>query len=285
MINFSCADFTFPTLPHDKALQLISMMGFKYVDIGLFKDRSHVQPADQLGNPEKTGIALNRLASDNGLKIDDIFLQSSLDSVEVSINHPDEKVRKKERDQYLRLIDYTLAADCNHLTCLPGSSFDENSRALSIEEMNWRIEYAKKYGVIYSVEPHIGSVMADPAVCLSMTEEAKGLTLALDYSHFWSQGYTMEQINPLVKHATIVHARGSALGKAQTPFELSTVDFGEMCEEMKRTNYDGCICMEYCYLGWEGLNRTDNISETMKLRQHLADFLGIDVLRTDYAVG
>lgn len=285
MVNFSCADFTFPTLPHEKAFQVISLMGFKYVDLGLFKDRSHVQPADQLDLPEKRGAAVKQLAADQGLIIDDVFLQSSLDAAEFAINHPDEKIRKDERDKFQRLVDYALAAGSHHLTCLPGCEFNEDSRKLSIEELSWRADYAAQHDVVYSIEPHIGSIMGDPAVCRAMTEEVKGLTLALDYSHFWSQGYSMEQINALVKYASTIHARGSAVGKAQTPFELSTVDFGQMCEEIKRVGYNGCICMEYCYLGWEGLNRTDNISETMKLRQHLADFLGIDVLRTDYTCG
>ena len=40
--KLACADFTFPLLPHAKALDLIAMLGIKGVDIGLFEDRSHL---------------------------------------------------------------------------------------------------------------------------------------------------------------------------------------------------------------------------------------------------
>ncbi len=61
MIEFSCSDFSFPLLSHEKALELISLMDFKQVDIGLFKDISHIQPKGQLDFPAKKGEALRKL--------------------------------------------------------------------------------------------------------------------------------------------------------------------------------------------------------------------------------
>ncbi len=37
----ACADFAFPLLSHEQSLDLISMLGFEGVDIGLFEGRSH----------------------------------------------------------------------------------------------------------------------------------------------------------------------------------------------------------------------------------------------------
>ncbi len=44
-LKLACADFTFPLLPHDKSLDLIAMLGFEGVDIGLFEGRSHLWPS------------------------------------------------------------------------------------------------------------------------------------------------------------------------------------------------------------------------------------------------
>lgn len=41
-LQLSCADFTFPLLQHDKVLDLIALLEFKGVDIGLFSGRSHL---------------------------------------------------------------------------------------------------------------------------------------------------------------------------------------------------------------------------------------------------
>ena len=86
MIRYSCADFAFPHLTHENSLKLIKMMGIDAVDIGLFQDRSHIQPSDQLDKPEEKGLLLKQKCADLGLAISDIFMQTSLDFGEVAIS-------------------------------------------------------------------------------------------------------------------------------------------------------------------------------------------------------
>ena len=143
MLRFSCAYFTFPVLAHDKVLVLLALLDFKLVDIGLFTDRSHLQPADQLDKPEKRGAALLQKAKFNGLEISDVFLQSALDFRKCAINHSSPKVRASEWERFKRLLDYTAAANCRRITGLSGVNFDENSDAICIEEMAWRCELSK----------------------------------------------------------------------------------------------------------------------------------------------
>lgn len=286
MIEFSCADFTFPTLPHAKVFKLISLLEFKWVDIGIFKDRSHLQPTDQFRNPEISGALLKKTAADNELAISGVFLQSSLDFTEFAINHPEATIRKQERDQFLRAMEYTIAAGSNHFTGMPGVDFGtKEGFDRCVEELTWRVEKAKNYSVVYAVEPHIGSIMGTPEKALALLAEVKGLTLALDHSHYVFQGISMEKIQPLTKYASLVHARGARKGEAQTSFERNETDFAQVVKDLREVKYDGRICMEYCYLHWENLNRTDNISETIKLRQYIAGLLGIEVLTTDYSCG
>jgi sugar phosphate isomerase/epimerase len=64
------AEFTFPLLPHDQALDLISMLGFEGVDIGLFEGRSHLQPSAQFRSLRKNARALGRKLEDRGLNPD-----------------------------------------------------------------------------------------------------------------------------------------------------------------------------------------------------------------------
>ena len=62
-LKLACADFTFPILPHEQVLALISMLGLKGVDIGLFEDRSHLQPSTEFENVQRSGRALGTAAS------------------------------------------------------------------------------------------------------------------------------------------------------------------------------------------------------------------------------
>ena len=72
-LKLSCADFTFPLLPHEGALELISLLEFDGVDIGLFEGRSHLWPSRVFQNPAKSGAQLARKLRDLGLRCADVF--------------------------------------------------------------------------------------------------------------------------------------------------------------------------------------------------------------------
>ena len=273
MIRFSCADFTFPILAHDKVLALLALMDFKLVDIGLFTDRSHLQPPDQLDEPEKKGKALQEKAGSHGLEISDVFLQSSLDFRECAINHPDPAVRASEREGFERLVDYTSAAGSSHITGLPGVHFDENSDAICIDEMAWRCWLSKQAGITYAVEPHFGSIMEEPSHAAVLLEAVPGMSITLDHSHYTAQGFDIDLLQPLAKYASHAHARGAARGEMQTSLARNETDFSAVAAHLRGADYSGVICMEYCYIDWENCNRTDNISETLLLRAHISSLL------------
>ena len=65
--KLACADFTFPILPHSQVLQLISMLGLKGVDIGLFEDRSHLQPSSEFANVRRSARRVRKQLEDTGL--------------------------------------------------------------------------------------------------------------------------------------------------------------------------------------------------------------------------
>jgi sugar phosphate isomerase/epimerase len=85
-IKLACSDFTFPLLTHQQALDLIGTLGFKGVDIGLFQDRSHLQPASEFAQLRRNARKLKRQLDDRGLQMADLFLQGGL--VAEPINSP-----------------------------------------------------------------------------------------------------------------------------------------------------------------------------------------------------
>ena len=89
-LKLSCADFTFPLLPHDDVLKLIAMMGFQGVDIGLFEDRSHIYPSHVMPNMAASARDLTSRVQDKGLEIADVYFQASGPGLPaLAINHPD----------------------------------------------------------------------------------------------------------------------------------------------------------------------------------------------------
>src|SRR5580700_7672924 len=107
-LKLACADFTFPLLAHDHVLQLIAMLGFEGVDIGLFEGRSHLWPSRVFADLKGSARELAGKLGDRGLALADVFLQTAPDFVSVAPNHPDAAVRRRARDWFAMTVDFAL---------------------------------------------------------------------------------------------------------------------------------------------------------------------------------
>src|SRR5207302_1602497 len=67
-LKLACADFAFPLLSHDQALDVIAMLDFDGVDIGLFEGRSHLWPSREFKATARAGARLARKLADRGLR-------------------------------------------------------------------------------------------------------------------------------------------------------------------------------------------------------------------------
>ena len=271
--QFSCADFTFPLLPHDKVLALLRLLEIEGVDLGIFVDRSHVQPKDIVGNVPAAVNKMRASLAANGLVASDVFLQTGAEPAVNAANHPNAAVRNANREMFQRVLEFCAGLDCKHLTGLPGVWHAGEDKPAdwqrAVEESRWRSETARAAGVTYAIEPHVGSMLPDPESALHFVRDCAGLTLTLDYGHFIYQGMSNESIHPLVPHASHFHARGGAKGQLQSTMKENVIDFTEILRRLHATCYGGWICLEYVWVDWEGCNRTDNISETLLLRDEL----------------
>lgn len=271
--QYAGADFTFPLLPHDKVIRLVALLDFDGIDIGLFENRSHLQPSGVLHEPEKNGAALGRKTADAGIRVADVFLQCDVDFTPKAINHPDPKVREETRYYFSKMTDYALAAGAGHITCLPGVHYTEESFETSYgraaEELAWRIDEAQKSGLIFGIEPHLGSIADTPAKALHLVKSLEGLTVTLDYTHFTKIGIPDAEVEVLIPYASHFHARGAKKGALQTVISENTIDYARIVREMIKTNYAGFIGIEYIWMDWENCNRNDNVSESIMLRDFM----------------
>ena len=272
-LKLACADFTFPLLPHRDALRLISMLGVEGVDIGLFHGRSHVRPEQVFENVEQAARQLAEQVRPLGLEIADIYLQPGANFAMLAANHPDDAERKRAREAFRRGLDYVAACGANHMTGLPGVRWDgeatKDSMSRCVDELAWRVEQAKAAGVVYAVEPHLGSIIPTPQLAAELVGATPGLTLTLDYGHFTYQGIADAAIETLIPMASHFHARGARPTRLQAPLKENTIDYAAVLRAMERVGYSGWIGLEYVWVDWEHCNEVDNVSETILLRDHL----------------
>jgi hypothetical protein len=85
-LKLACADFAFPLLPHGRVLDLIAMLEFDGVDIGLFEGRSHLRPLREFKSPARSGAQLGRDLRNRGLRCADVFLQMDPSFVRFAVN-------------------------------------------------------------------------------------------------------------------------------------------------------------------------------------------------------
>lgn len=273
MPAFSCCDYTFPLLTRSASLELIRLLEFDSVDIGLFARSSHFSPAELLPNPVESGHGLKAELDRLNLKAADVFLQIGVEPAEAAANDPSAAVRENNRQLFERALDFAATLGCRHLTGLPGVPHTGVSLKADFElaasETAWRVEAAARAGRVYAVEAHTGSICGTPQAALEFVSAVPGLTLTLDYGHFIARGFGNEDVHPLCASASHFHARGAANGQLQATAAENTVDFQGAMEHLRRANYHGYICLEYVWTEWEACNRTDNISETILLRRLL----------------
>lgn len=268
-----CSDYSFPLLPFEPVLDLISAMEFDGVDIGLFAGSSHIDPDHVLNDISTSARQLSALVEARGLVLADIFLTPAQDFETLAPNHPDDRERRKSREVFLRALDFTVQSGALHMSALPGAdfagcAFDENL-ARSADELAWRVEKAEKAGMIFAIEPHIGSIVPTPDKIISLLERTPGLTLSLDWSHLACEGIPDSEIEPLIANASHFHARCARAGSLQAPMKENAIDFKRILEKMAKTRYAGAIAVEYVWIEWKNCNEVDNVSETILLRNLL----------------
>lgn len=272
-MKLSTCDFTFPKLRWEQSVRLGRDLGAEAIDVSLFQDRSHLDPTVVLANPAEWATRVTAELRANGVGISDVFGQAAAAAEENALNAPDESVRRRASEFFNRILDFSEACGAPHLTLLPGVHFTQEGCGASLmrsaEELAWRVDAAKKAGVILGIEPHLGSVSSTPALALRLLRMCPGLSFTLDYCHFACQGIPDGEVEPLVEHASHFHARGACKGKLQAAMKENVVDYPRVLRKMKQTRYTGFIALEYVWIEWMHCNEVDNISETVLLRDLL----------------
>jgi len=272
-LKLAIPDFSFPSLEWEQSLRLVGDLGMEAVDLGLFAGRSHLRPEELLAHPVQAADKVTSTLRAHDLAVADVFGQAGSVPEDKAINHPDAKERDKASEFFWRLLEFTLRCNGQHLTMVTGVHFKqeshEDSLKRAVDELAWRVEAARKVGVVVAVEPAIETITSTPAQAERLVNLTPGLTLTLDYSHFTCQGIPDQEVDPLLRTASHFHARGACKGKLQASMKENTIDFPRILRAMKGVGYNGYVVLEYVWTEWMRCNEVDNLTETIALRNLL----------------
>ena len=279
-MRLSCADNTFRLLqPWESALDVIRLLDLEAVDVCLMGDRSHLRPEHVRADLEGAAARIVEGVARRDLAVSDLFCIPWTDFERYAPNHPDPDERERSRALFTDMLELAVRCGAPGMTMLPGIDWPgqshEDAFARCVEELAFRASRARGEGLRFSIEPHLGSLVQDPAEARRLCEQAADVELTLDYSHFVYQGYPEAQIEPLAAHARHVHVRGAREGRMQVALQTSAIDFERMVDVLTAAGYDGDLGLEYLWIDWEHLNDCDVLSETILLRDRLrAKFAG-----------
>ena len=272
-MKLAACDYTFPKLQWEQTLRIARDLGVEAVDLALFAGRSHLDIQEVFTDLPRAARRITEALGANGLRIADAFGQPGRVFEENAVNHPEPSVRQAATEFFYRLLEFALRCNGGHMSLLPGVHFKtesaEDSLRRCVDELAWRVEAASKVGVTLSVEPHLGSIVPTPQAASRLLDLTPGLTLTLDYGHFTYQGIPDAAVEPLLARTSHFHARGACKGKLQSTMAENTIDFDGVLRAMQKVKYRGFVVLEYVWTEWMDLNRVDNLSETVILRDLL----------------
>ncbi len=271
-MKLACADDTFRLLrPHRAVLELVAALGVEGVDVFLAGKRSIVRPEDVRGDIAGAAAAIRADVAAVGLAVSDVFVIPWPDLETMAPNHPDAAERERSHDLFRDMLELAVRLESPGLTLLPGIEWPEDSGSFdrAVEELGRRAEEARREGLRFSVEPHVGSVVAAPERARQLAETAPGVELTLDYSHFVRQGMPEEAADVLIPFTRHVHVRGASERRVQESIRENTLDFERIVGALDAGGYDGYLTLEYVWLQWEHCHECDNLAESILLRDRL----------------
>lgn len=271
-MKLACADDTFRLLrPHRAVLDLVAALGVKAVDIFLAGNRSIVRPEDVRDDIAGAAARIGADIAAVGLDVSDLFVLPWTDLETMAPNHPDAEERERSRALFSDMLELAVRLEAPGLTILPGIQWPDDAGSFdrAVEELGWRAEQARREGLRFSVEPHVGSVVATPALARSLAEAAPGVEMTLDYSHFVRQGLAEEDADVLIPFTRHVHLRGASPHRVQESIRENTLDFERILGALGAAGYVGYLTLEYVWLQWEHCHECDNLSESILLRDRL----------------
>lgn len=261
-MKLSVTSWSFPACTLDEAWAIAQSLGFRALDLGLFYGPA-LDKARVLADP--AGAALDIEA--RGIRGANLYWLFGAGVADRALTDPG--ARAANLTDFTAVCRFAAAAGIPSIFVLPGVA-DARPKAETIREsatsLRALLPIARDHGLILTVEPHVGGILASPAETLSLLDQAPGVKLALDYAHFACMGFPQSAVDPLANTAGHVHLRQARPGALQAKWGEGTLDFAAMVGTLGAAGYDGWLAVEYVHQSYMNTLFDDVLTETIRMR-------------------
>lgn len=262
MMEFACHAWAFTDRSLEEMLGTVARLGFRNVDLA---SGPHLDFESAASQPGAVAQYIRSLLQFYNLNVTDLYLMLPY------INSPGPEQREEQIDLFKKLLPFASALGTPGITISPGIQHKDGADHALARSIPALLEIVQATGDLrISFEPHVDSAVMSPEQVLLVVEAVPGLSITLDYAHFIVQGYTLDDIRPLLQHTSHIQIRQAVKGRLQTPFEQGRIDFHALMLDLAKEDYHGGISIEYMTaVGWHGMMSVSAPREIVKTRDSL----------------
>ncbi|MHB9034820.1 MAG: sugar phosphate isomerase/epimerase family protein, partial [Anaerolineae bacterium] len=231
-------------LPLEAALAGVHELGFTRVDLLAVEGWAHLMPSDLVRNYDSTVARV-----DTALRTNHLSLASMNIGFTSALHDRSSEAIVSRCNQIRALLRFMLQHHVLVATVQPRERdrtrpFD-SVLADTAESLKEVVDIAEGTGITFALECHSGSVAESLVSALELLHMVPGLKIDYDPSHLVMQEIELEDSEPLLNKAAIIHLRDAAPGKMQVGFGKGTTDFDWLLKRCKNTHFRGDVVVEY----------------------------------------
>jgi sugar phosphate isomerase/epimerase len=235
--------------PTDKAFQTIAALGYRWVDLSCLNWAPHVAVPKLAEDFDREAARVEAALKANGLRAANL----TFDAIET---RPFEQYERDFR-AVVKLAARLKARLINLMA--PGAKANRQDMVVKLRKLQ---AIASEAGVILTLETHCNQVTEKPADALWLCQQAPGLALTLDPSHYYAgpnQGANFDALYPYVQ-GTGFRAGGMSWQTIQMPWGEGPIDFAAVVRQLQAHGYKGFYAVEYI----EGFSQLEAVAEARK---------------------
>lgn len=240
----------FLDLSLEAALERLTDLEFTSVELALFEDADQLKPSRVAADVE-AAIALCR----NTRRLDVIAFDVRISAQGAA--HYEQFTAICRLAKGAKVVTLTVPS-AEH-----GTPFNEE-----VEHLRRLVDIATLHGVRVGIKSQVGRISEDPDTVMVLCENAKGLGLTLDPSHYIYGPHQGRSIDKLIKYVYHVQLRDTNKKALQVRVGQGDIEYGRLISQLQKVKYHRALTVNIAEQ-----DGVDHVGELRKLRLLLESLL------------
>ena len=240
----------FADQPLSEVLDRFVDLEFAHVEIDIHESGKHLRPSEVAKDPEKV-INICR----NTYRLNVVSYSIQIDA--------QQEEHYRQFEACCRLAKATKVVSVTVPSAELGTPFNEE-----VEHLRRLVSIASVEGIRVGIKSQVERLSQDPDTVAVLCDNAKGLGLTLDPSHYICGPHAGGNIDQLMKYVYHVHLRDTSHDELHVRIGQGKIEYGRLINQLRKVNYDGALSVHI-----SDIPDLDHLAELRKMRLLLESLL------------